>query len=322
MRSTRFACGLLAAAIAAGTFAAPAPAADISKYLPDGTLLVVTLNLKQLMDAPLVKQDEQAFKAGMEAMTKALEGFGVNPAQDLSRVILAGGADPRRTVLLLEGNFDADKFTTKIKELVADKKNNISEGGDGAKVKHFKFKIPPGALPQPGMPNEFVFAHLDKNFLVAAADVEALEDAVAKRDGKKADVGKEIVELIGKINPKQTLSLVVVPAPEMLAGSPVDGLTSVTGGVTVADGIKTDILLATKDGDTAKNLAQMITEGLNQVKQILPIIAAQQPNFGPKEQKMVQDVMDTFKATAAENGVMLRGNITKEFIEKNAKRDK
>ena len=39
----------------------------------------------------------------------------------------------------------------------------------------------------------------------------------------------------------------VVPPQEMLAGSPVDGLKTVTGGVTVGDGVKTDILMSMKD---------------------------------------------------------------------------
>ena len=62
--------------------------------------------------------------------------------------------------------------------------------------------------------------------------------------------------LVGKINPKETLSLVVVPPAEMLAGSPVDGLKTVTGGFTVAEGVKANILLSTKDADSAKSLAK------------------------------------------------------------------
>lgn len=321
MRMFRPGRAIAGAALAVALLTAPARAADATKYLPDGTILVINLNLQQLMQAPLVKQDEKGFKAGMEQLTKALEGFGVDPTKDLTRVIVAGGMDVQKAVVLLEGNFDSKKFNAKIKELAGKKEANITESGDDSSFKHFKFKLPKNAIPQPGMPSELVFAHLDDNFIAAAVDVEGLKAAVEKKNGKKGELGKEIVELISKINPKETLSFVVVPPAEMLAGSPVDGLKNVTGGITVGDGVKTDILLATKDGDSAKNLAQMINEGLSQVKQILPLIAAQQPNFGPKEQKVAQDVMDLFKATAGENGVSLKANISKEFLEKNAKKD-
>src|SRR5205085_12169341 len=131
------------------------------------------------------------------------------------------------------------------------------------KVTHYKLKLPKASLsPGADLPKELVFTPLDEHFLAIALDREALGDAVAKKEGKKADVQKEIVELIGKINPKETLSFVVVPPQEQLAGGPADGLKTVTGGVIVSDGVKTDILLATKDADTAKTLAQLINEGL------------------------------------------------------------
>jgi hypothetical protein len=320
MRSIRFVPGILVAALAVSTIAAPARAADVSKYLPDGTMLVVSLNLKQLLDSPLVKSDEKAFKSGMAELTKVLEGFGVDPNKDLTRVVMATGMDPKNALVLLEGKFDSEKVHGKLKELAQDKKNNLSVAND-AKVAHYKIKIPKGAMPQPGMPDTVLLTPLDENFMVVAMDESALGDAIAKRGGKKAEVKEDVVTLIGKINPKETVSLVVVPPTEMLAGSPVDGLKTVTGGVTVADGIKTNIMLTTKDGDTAKTLAQLINEGLSQVKAIVPLIASQQPSFGPKEQKMLTDVIDTFKATPGDDGVKLQGEISKEFIEKAAKKD-
>lgn len=320
MRSIRFVRGLLGAALAVAIVAGPARAADVSKYLPDGTLLVVSLNLKQLMDAPLVKTDEKAFKNGMAELTKVLQGFGVDPNKDLTRVVVAAGMDPKNALVLLEGKFDSEKVHGKLKEMAKDKKNNLSVADD-AKVAHYKIKIPKAAIPQPGLPDTVLLTPLDENFMAVAMDESALGDAIAKRGGKKAEVKADVVDLISKINPKETVSLVVVPPAEMLAGSPVDGLKTVTGGVTVADGIKTNIMLATKDGDTAKTLAQLINEGLSQVKAIVPLIASQEPNFGPKEQKVLSDLIDTFKATAGNDGVKLQGDISKEFIEKSTKKD-
>jgi hypothetical protein len=321
MRSLCFGRGLLGAALAAAFLVAPARAADVSKYLPDGTLFVVTFNIKQLMDAPLVKTDEKAFKDGMSEISKALEGFGVDPNKDLKRIVIAAGMDFPKALVLLEGKFDADKVHGKLKEMAKDKKHNLTVADDD-KLVHYKLKLPKAPIPQPGLPSELLLAPLDENFLAVAMEKDALSDAVAKMGGKKAEIKEDVVALIGKIDPKETLSLVVVPPPEMLAGGPVDGLKTVTGGVTVAEGIKTNILLSTKDADSAKSLAQMINEGLNQMKQFLPLIASQQPNFGPKEQKMATDLIDLFKASAGEEGVRLQGNVTKEFIEKNAKKDK
>jgi len=321
MRSMFLGRGLLSAALAVAVLSVPARAADVSQYLPDGTLLVVSFNIKQLMDAPLVKSDEKAFKDGMSELTKALEGFGVDPNKDLTRVVLAAGMDFQKALILLEGKFDADKVHAKLKEMAKDKKHNLTVVDDD-KLVHYKLKLPKAPVPQAGLPSELVLTPLDQNFLAVAMEKGALDDAVAKKGGKKGEVKQEVVTLVGKINPKETLSLVVVPPAEMLAGGPVDGLKTVTGGFTVAEGVKANILLSTKDADSAKSLAQMINEGLSQMKQFLPLIASQQPNFGPKEQKMATDLIDLFKASAGEEGVRLQGNVTKEFIEKNSKKDK
>jgi hypothetical protein len=321
MHSIRYGRGFLSAAMMVAFVAAPARASEVSQYLPDGTLVVVSFNFKQLLDAPLLKSDEKSFKEGMDNFAKALQGFGVDPNKDIKRVVLAAGMDPKNIVVLLEGKFDTDKMNAKLKELAKDKNGNLKVADD-EKVAHYKVRLPKVPIPQAGaLPEELVLTPLDENFIAVALERDALGDAIAKRGGKKGDVKKEVVDLVGKINPKETLSFVVVPPQELLAGSPVDGLKTVTGGVTVAEGIKADILMSMKDAESAKTLAQMINEGLSQIKQFLPVVATQAPNFGPKEQKMAQDLIDLFKANAKDDGVRLQGTITKEFISKNAKKD-
>src|SRR3954463_12113006 len=97
----------------AATFAlAPSlRAADLTGLLPDGTALVLSLNVKQLLQAPLVRSDEKAFKQLMADATKALERFGVDPAKDLDRVLLAASdpLKPASWLVLLSGRFDANK---------------------------------------------------------------------------------------------------------------------------------------------------------------------------------------------------------------------
>jgi hypothetical protein len=321
MQSIRYGRNILCATLLMALVAGPARASEVSQYLPDGTVVVVSFNFKQLMDAPLLKADEKAFKEHMNGFAKALEGFGVDPNKDIKRVVFAGGLDPKNVVVLLEGKFDTDKLNAKLKELAKDKDAHLKVADDD-KVAHYKVKLPKMAIPQAGnLPEELVLAPLDENFVAVALEKDAISDAVAKRSGKKGEVKKDVVELVGKISPKETLSFVVVPPQEMLAGSPVDGLKTVTGGVTVGDGVKTDILMSMKDAASATSLAQMINEGLSNVKQFLPIVATQAPNFGPKEQKMVQDLIDLFKANAKDDSVRLQGMISKEFINKNSKKD-
>ena len=316
---------LLGVTLAAAVLGAPACAADIDKYLPDQTLLVVSLNVKQLLNAPLLKSDEKAYKQGLAEATKALEGFGVDPAKDVNRVVFAAGEEMKAKgfLVLVVGHFDPAKLQAKLDELAKDPKNNLKAiEVDGAKV--YQGKVPQQNMPAPGarLPERVYFTVLDEGHMGVALDEGALKDALAKKSGaRKADVKKKVLDLIGQMSPQQTVALVVVPPPEALAGSPVAGLTDVTGGVTVSDGVKTELKFATKDANAAKTLAQLIEDGLNQAKQFIPAIAGSQPGFGPLVVAIVKELMDSIKTTAKQDAVIVQSTISKEFIEKNSKKD-
>src|SRR2546430_12115072 len=66
-RSTLFPSTTLFRSVAGAAAAADAPATKgaaatgLDKYLPDGAQFVLSFNVKQLLDAPLVKTDKKAF---------------------------------------------------------------------------------------------------------------------------------------------------------------------------------------------------------------------------------------------------------------------
>lgn len=315
---------LLGAILTAAAVHAPLQAADLGKYLPDGTFLVATFNIKQVLDAPLVKGDEKAFRDGIGEFGKLLDGFGVDPAKDLNRIVLAAGEQlqSKNLLVLLEGRFNPAKVQARLEELAIDPKNNLRVSKEGGST-FFQITIPQQTIPNLAIPNQFLITLLDGDFIAVALDKEALIESLAKKAGsRKATNKKEVLELVGKINPKETASVVVVPAPEMLANGPLSGLTTVTGGITVSDGVKTDLKLTAKDADSAKTLATLIEDTINQVKQLLPLIAGQQPGFGPREQAVAKEMMDSVKTTATNSEVNIRSNISKEFIEKNSKKDR
>ena len=75
----QFARAAFGVALAAALLSAPARAAEMDKYLPDGTLFVLSVNVRNLLDSPLLRGDEKAFKTAMGEAAKALEEFGVDP---------------------------------------------------------------------------------------------------------------------------------------------------------------------------------------------------------------------------------------------------
>src|SRR6516165_1850557 len=71
----------------------PARAAEPDKYLPNDTEAIVVLNVKQILDSPLVKKHlaekiRDEIKNNAE-VSKVLEALGFDPLKDLSSITIA-----------------------------------------------------------------------------------------------------------------------------------------------------------------------------------------------------------------------------------------
>src|SRR5436190_15642001 len=115
MKLRRPQCWSLLAVLSLG-WAIPAGATDIDPYLPNDTEIVAQLNIRQLLDSPLIKQLvlehlKNALKSSGEAET-IFQELGLDPFTDLSTVTLAGpgGDDPTRGVAIVHGKFNLGKF--------------------------------------------------------------------------------------------------------------------------------------------------------------------------------------------------------------------
>ena len=217
----------------------------------------------------------------------------------------------------MHGRFDADKIQQRLKERGKERKGDveaIEEGGASI----FQCRLPaPPANAKVALPNHFYLTVLDASTVALGIDRAAVAEALTKRaGGRKADVKPRVVDLVGRMDPKVTLSVVYVPAGEPAAGGPTSGLTTVTGGLTVTETIRTDIRLDAKDADAAKLLGDNVRDGLAKVRDILPGLAALQLGLDPKQQDAIRQMLLTFRVTTRPDGVTVSGLIPKELIEK------
>src|SRR5262249_37116329 len=97
-------------------------AGEIDPYLPNDTEAVVTINVRQILDAPLVKRE--ALDALQKAMAerggplKHLKDLDLDPRRDIDSIVLAtAGGDPDRSLLIVHGRFEVAKFEAKAEEL-------------------------------------------------------------------------------------------------------------------------------------------------------------------------------------------------------------
>ena len=284
-------------------------AADYEKYLPDDTEAVIQLNFKQVLASPMLKDAIGGLKALLATQGAALKEIGFDPFTDLSHVVIAipGGGNPEKAVILVTGKFDTAKI-----EAAAEKsgKADLKIHKVGTK-KVFETKAD---VPQVGEQGVFV-SFVDGTTLAVTNSKDGITETLNRASGtKKSGLKADMKTLIGKMDSKMSLSLAVLGT---VAGQAEvsDRINNITGGIALVDDIKLDLVIVAKNADTAKELEGLISMGLDQAKQILPIVAANQKQLAP-----VVDLIGVIKVASAGNNVTIKGLLTKDDVQKAIKK--
>jgi hypothetical protein len=324
---------LWVAALACTVVAMPARAAEIDPYLPADTEVVISVNVRQVLDAALLKKlgIDKARAALKEAdQVKAiLDELGFDPFTDLHRVTIAGpsGTEQDRGLVICRGRFDQAKFKARAEQAARDngdilKVHKIPTGGG---AQHLVYEVAP---PEQNVP--FFIAVADKDVLLASPGKDYVVDALKKNAaGKVAGLkDKHMKELLENLDDKQSLAVAGLGSALAKGASIPDAakevlqkLDAIGGGITVTDEIKLELVLTTKDLDQAKEMEKTVSDGLNQALGLLALLGGQKPELAP-----VIDFIKTLKAARKERTVILRGRVGADafdkLLEKDGKRNK
>jgi hypothetical protein len=298
-------------AVALFAVALPVRAAEVEKYFPDDAEAVLTLNIKQILESPLLKSGLEAAKRGIQddaEAQKTLKDLGFDPFKDLEQVAVAmPGGQPDRALLLVQGRFDVAKFEAKAEEAG---KGEVKVHNIGDR-KVFESKVP---VPNLGDQSLFICL-LDPTTIAVSGTKEGVVDALDKKAGKKKTMlKKELQDLLAKADPKQSLSVVMLGTAAGLADVS-DKVQHVTGGVTLVNDVNANFVVAAKNADAAKEVENAIKEGLGQLKTIVTFMAANQKELAP-----LADLFGVIKVTSEGSTVTIKGQVTKEAIEKSLKK--
>jgi hypothetical protein len=306
----------LAAALAAAlAVTVPALAADVEPLLADDTEMVVSVNLKQLLDAPLVK------KYALEEMKKSLQGsaeasktladLGIDPFTSVDRVTLgSGGTKPEQALVVLRGNFDPARFAEKARAL--------------AKEPNAKLKVLPGDGPAvvefPAGNSPLFVAAASNTALIVAPRPEGVRAALARAAaGKPPTLKKDVADLLARADAAQTVYLVgltagaasKVPLDDEALKQTLEKIRSIAGGLAVAADLKVTLEFGLKDAAAAKDFAKLLDDGVVFLKGFAPQLAARNPKMG-----LVVDLLNTIKTDPRGAAVTLAGSVPAEAFEK------
>lgn len=299
--------GVVVAAAVLGLAAPARAAADLEKYLPDNTDVVVVVDTNKLLNSPIVKQYAPEFVArygydgllaaadGNAAAKKALKAKAadvkkllndrkeveklIGTAGDLvTRVTVAGSiADAQPGVIVIEGKWSKDYvegFLT-LMTLFAPEEAALHVGAGGRKV----FEVSGGA----GGEKMFLAVAAD-GVLVLTMDEDEMTAVLDRAAGKKKPAARAAVrQLVRDLDPDNAVSIVADVAEEGI---------KVSGGVKVTTEVRVKVVLDAGTAEKAKGLEQDIGGAIESAQDLLAGMAGDSPAV-----KVLADAVKKLKAT-------------------------
>ena len=305
------------------TSALPTQAAEVNKYLPDDTEVIVVVNVKQLVEAPLVKKHALGLITNMiqgdERIKKVLDAVGFDPLKDLSTVTIASSSAnvDAKGAVIITGNFDVEKFKAQAEKMAKEKDGMFKQLTEGD---HKLLEII-----NPNDMKSLYATLLDNSTIVAGTDKAFVLECFDRLAGKKTgNLKKEIKTLIEKSSGDASIWLA---APSSLfAKSPLAGdedskktadkIDNVTLSVTVTKDVNMVLAVAAKTADAAKELAEQLKMGLEQAKGFAVAIAG-----GQKELAPLVEILGAMKVATDGTVITVKSDVTGEMIEKSLKKE-
>jgi hypothetical protein len=314
----RLAAGLACAALLLA--AAPLRAGEVDRCLPADTEVVLTVNVRQLLDSPLVKKyglehAREALKS-LDEVSDVLADLGFDPFTDLDRVTVGSPAagDPDRGLIIARGTFNPVKFRAKAEDAAKDHP-------DAFKV----HKVPAGAAgPQPvyevvlpGQDASLFVALAGKDTLLASPGKDYVADALkqAAGKGKAALKNKDFQALLERMDDRQSLAVAAVGSA--LRKAKVEGaadlfakVEAVGGGLTVGDDLKLELAVAARTADEARDLRKAAGDGLNQATALVGLLATQNEQLA-----LLTDVLKSVRVGGKDKTVSLKATVPADLLE-------
>lgn len=296
-----------------------AHAAEVDRYLPDDAEAVVHVNVRQLLDAPVVRKhfakeiqnaiDSDAFKP-----RAALLALGIHPLRDISSVTLATPALPAedKGLVIVRGKFDLTTIRDTAEAHAANNADQLTIH------KQDDFRI--YELTEKRSGRKAFLCWLDKETLVAAPAKGGVVEAIARHQGKKqAKPSKELKTLLEAADGKQSVWVVVLASDDLkkaAANNPqlrktVDPVQTLTGGIRADDGLAVDLTLRTGDPRAAAEIRKL----LDGIKSIVGLATMDHERLG----SLPTDLAAALKLSADKGDVTLKGQMTAAEIEKSLK---
>jgi hypothetical protein len=290
--------------------AAAAWAAEVDRYVPADATAVASVNVRQLLDAPLVRPHAQeairAVLAANAGLQDVLTAAGIDPLRDVTGVVLAArGTKPEQALLIVHGKFDDERARRAAADFAREHPTQLllHKEGDAVVYENRSAKRPTFA------------AFADAETVVAALGRGPV--AAAVRGGTRpVKLRPDVQALVSKADGTKSAWLVALAPPELRkqlaqsanAANVADRIRACTATLDVDRDVQVAVDVLTTDARTANSVAEML-DGLRNLGKLM---AQNQPDFGD----LIAQVFEGVKVRAGKNTVEVRARVPGEMIEK------
>jgi hypothetical protein len=314
------------AAVALTGLAASARAAEVDRYIPPDSQIVVQVNVRQLLSSELFKKHlletlRDALKE-MDTAEEILKDLGFDPFKDLDRLVVAspGGTEQDRGLVIAHGRFDVARFKAKAEEAARTQGDvlkilKVRDGKEG----HFPiYQITLAELPMP----LFVALASDKTLLASPGKdyvVDALRRAPAQGPPTLKD--RDFQALLQTVDDRQTVSLAAVSdalARSLSGDGPgvvADALGKVTalgGGLTLGEDVQLEVAVTAKHAADAKEFYTTVDKSLKLALSFLAVLT-QDADANPGLE-LALEVVKSLRVSLKDRTVLLKGRLSASVL--------
>jgi hypothetical protein len=302
-------------------------AAEPEKLLPGDTEIVVSINVRSLLDSALVKKYAlEEIKAAIRSQ-ELLTRLNPDPLQLVDRITIAGGSvkvslpaggqpvpeAKAESLIIVHGRFDLDRAHELLGSTAKKSPDKVALTEHGAAR---VYEIMGTDAPLFG-------AFVDRETLILSGKKARVTAALDQSQGKGPDkTSKHFSAMLAKADTQPTLwvaSTIPATLKDLLktaalagGGDLADRLEGVTLGVTVKDNIVMQFNIHTADAKTATQ----VRFGLEKAKALLTVMVLTLQDKDPDLANAAADLLSSIRFTVKDNTMTLRGEVTAETIEK------
>jgi hypothetical protein len=305
--------------------AVPARAADLLKYVPNDSDLILSLDVKGLIDAPIVRkyapllaqrygmnlmqllaQDSPAAEKLLKENTAALQkllkdrgqvvGFLESTQRTFRRIVVAGrlNGDDDEILLVFDCGLDAEQLAQLAGKLAewSGTKLKIAKADEGNLIE----------VRVAGEEESWLLGAPEKGVLIATPSKAYAQEALAKAVGKKnAELSRDMRALLTKVEQEQTCWLAAIDTDENL---------QFRGGLRIGDDIRAELITTARDAEAARQQLDEMTSDLKDTAEYIGALALLAKELAP-----LVEVLRDVKPVQEGNEVQIKVVIEAKVLE-------